>query len=166
MKGGKRPAPGEAENNGKRATDRGKGEHSSTAEKEEESVVEQEGVQDSQSKSRRGGEEDDIEDIEAKHGSQDEDGKGGASAGGEKSGAADSSQSKRQKEVRQYEYVRLLKKYIHLMLLRIKQYDPLRQSQCTSMMYPGSSPAYVGCWLTLVSGTRYQVPGTRYGLHH
>ena len=103
MKGVKRPAPGKAENNGKRAAGRGKSERSSPAEKEEESEVEQDGVQDN-SKSRRGGEDDaDDADLEAKSGSQDEEGKVGASAGGEKDGAADSSQSKRPKEVRKYE---------------------------------------------------------------
>lgn len=100
MKGVKRPAPGEAESNGKKAAGRGKGHES--VEKEEESEVEQEAVQDSKSRRGGGGKEADADDadVDAKNGSQDEEGKGGAPAGGEKDGAADSSQSKRPKEVR------------------------------------------------------------------
>lgn len=107
MKGVKRPAPGEAESNGKKAAGRGKGHES--VEKEEESEVEQEAVQDSKSRRGGGGKEADADDadVDAKNGSQDEEGKGGAPAEGEKDGAADSSQSKRPKEVRNTTRIRV-----------------------------------------------------------
>lgn len=118
MKGVKRPPPGEARHNGKRAKD----EEASQA---EESELEQEATPgDSQRQSRPGGGEEadnDDADVEAKNGTQDEDGKVGASAGGGGGGAADS--SKRPKEVRQLpSIVRLFQ--ISSMLLEPKLATP------------------------------------------